>query len=136
MENQSTVEMTEGNTNPTTETDELENLNLSGGDFEPNPEDVRAGEVAEDQPDLPTKDIVLMAVSPLIDILAPAWGVTDQEKEMLAGAYAPVIDKYFPDVGMSVEFSAIAVTAIIFAPRLSMPRKIEQPEEGDNGAES
>jgi hypothetical protein len=105
------------------------------GDFEPGPGDVSAPK--SPAPEIPTEQLVLMLVGPLFDILAPAWEVTDGEKQLIAAAYAPVIDKYFPDLDLGPELGAVAVTALVFGPRYSKPRRVEKKEEGrDDGDQS
>ena len=98
----------------------------------PGPEDVASPAPEPESPDIPTDQILLMAIGPLFDIFAPAWNVTEQEKTMLAGAYAQVVDKYFPDIAMGPEFTAIAITGMVIAPRIGQPmREEEGAEDGD-----
>lgn len=86
-------------------------------------------------PDLPTKDVVAMALAPMFAILAPGWGVTQEEVGTLAEAYAPVIDKYFPDMAMGPELTAVLATALVLGPRIGRPRKIEPPAEEQERAQ-
>lgn len=126
MENKPTVETTaEQQQDLAALTAMAEEEQTPGQEPEPQPE----------QPDIPTDKIVLMIISPLCDIFAPGWKITEKEKGMLAAAYAPVIDKYFPDLDLGPEIGAIAVTAMIFGARKDMPRKLEKPakEEGKTG---
>lgn len=102
-------------------------------DFEPGPDDVSGAD--EKGLELETSQVLLMVIGPLADILAPAWGITETEKKTLAEAYAPVIDKYWPDLAVWPEVTAIAVTGIVFAPRIGKPRQ-EQQEGGKDGDKS
>lgn len=88
-----------------------------------------ADETGVDSEELPTDQVLIMAMSPLFDVLAPNWSVSTEEKQALAGAYAPVIDKYFGGVSVGVELQAVIVTVMIFAPRLSVPRVAVQEED-------
>lgn len=67
-------------------------------------------------------------------ILAPAWKVTPEEAQQLAGAYQPLCEKYFPDGPgkWGPEVGAALVTVSILAPRIGKPRKIEAPAEAAN----
>jgi hypothetical protein len=108
---------------------ELESLQIEGDDFAPD-----AGTVAEpeEKKEVPTDKMLLLAISPLFDIFAPAWEVSADEKEALAGAYAEVIDKYFPEFDAGCELNAIIITGMIVAPRIGKPRKIEpESEQGE-----
>lgn len=61
-------------------------------------------------------------------ILAPAWEVEAEESQALAGAYAELLGKYFPDVPSEFgpELGAAFVTVAILATRMGKPRKIEK----------
>lgn len=63
-------------------------------------------------------------------VLAPAWGVSPEEVEALAGAYAPLLQKYFPDgvSGSAVELTAAIATVGIIGRRLGTPRTVEGKE--------
>lgn len=80
--------------------------------------------------DLPTDQVLLMAIGPLFDVICPNWKVSPEEKQALAGAYAPVVDKYFGGVSMGVELQAVAITAMIIAPRIGTPR-VAKPEKSE-----
>lgn len=85
---------------------------------------------------IPTAELVQPLVSLLCVTVAPAWEITAAEQEQLAGAYADVIDKYFPDgVPMGPEVGAIMVTAAIVMPRLGRPMKEPEPEGVANADE-
>jgi hypothetical protein len=50
----------------------------------------------------------------------------------MAGAYAPLVAKYCPDVGaVSAELTAVLVTAAIVAPRIGKPRLKKRAEVAD-----
>lgn len=83
---------------------------------------------ADAGPDIPTKDALSLFLSPLCEVIFPAWNVQPAEIALLADAYAPVIDKYFPD-GFGIEVQALVATAIVFGPRLRMPRKQPNTEK-------
>ena len=76
------------------------------------------------------KSIFVQLLTPSFAVLAPNWGVQGQEVEALADAYAPLMAKYFPDASqVGPEIGAFLVTAAIIAPRLSIPRKVEEKSE-------
>jgi hypothetical protein len=130
----------ENNTNAATASgdDVIKRLeSIDAGDFEPGPEDV-LGPEKEKEPEIPTSQVLVMVIGPLFDILAPAWEVSDEEKQSLAGAYAPVVDKYFPGMDAGPEIVAIAITAMVIAPRMGKPRKIVEKEKegGEGGSQS
>lgn len=85
-----------------------------------------------------TAEIVQQLLSMGFAVLAPGWNVSEPEVEQLAQAYGPLIDKYFPD-GLGdhgLEINAIMITGAVILPRLRMPRKIEQPEQQEGGADA
>lgn len=112
---------------------ELESLQVSDEDFKPGAEHV--AEPVPEKPDIPTDKLLLMAISPVFDIFAPAWEVTKDEKQALAAAYGALLDKYFPDLDLGPEIGAIVITAMIIVPRIGKPRKIEEGDQG-NGNQS
>lgn len=68
--------------------------------------------------------VLTMCIGMTFNIVAPNWEVSEAETQQLAGAYAGVLDKYFPG-GMEsfgVEVGAALVTAAIIAPRIGKPR--------------
>lgn len=80
------------------------------------------------EPVIPTEKLCEMLLAPCFMIFAPNWKVSEQEVQTLAGAYGAVLDKYFPD-GLgdwAPEISAVLVTAMIVAPRMNKPRKVEE----------
>jgi hypothetical protein len=107
--------------------EQLEHLTIDG-DFEPGPDDVTSPE--PEAPEIPTAQVVQMVIGPLFDIFAPNWEVSDQEKELLAGAYGDLLDKYFPDMKTGPEIGAIIVTGMVIAPRIGKPMKEPEEEEG------
>lgn len=71
-----------------------------------------------------TKKELAVLLGPLFSILAPNWNVTPDEVDIVAEAYADVINKYFPGgLSLGVEVNALMATALIFGPRLGTPRK-------------
>ncbi len=86
---------------------------------------------------IPTAELVQPLVALLCVTVAPAWAITEEEQAQLSGAYAAVIDKYFPDgVPMGPEVGAVMVTAAIVMPRLGQPLKATEPEpEGADNAD-
>lgn len=93
---------------------------------------------AIDEPVGPTTaEILAPVLGGLFGILTPAWNVTPGECNELAGAYALVIDKYFPDTVLGCEITAIICTVAVIGPRIGTPRKIESPGTNEEkGAES
>jgi len=80
-----------------------------------------------------TSEIIEPLLQMGFGVLAPNWGVVDDEIHQLAIAYGGLMDKYLPDgVGKySVEIGAVMVTAAVVLPRLKIPRKaemVDQPE--------
>lgn len=74
------------------------------------------------------RDAVALVLAPAFEILAPAWKVTSREVDQLAGAYAAVLQKYYPG-GMAMlgpEFAAVAVTVMVIAPRINTARQSDQ----------
>jgi hypothetical protein len=130
METESTEEtIIEAETGPNDAVIELEGLSVED-DFAPG-----AADVTEPEPPAPpTKELIYMAASPLVDIFLPAWKVSEDEKRAVAGAWGDLIDKYFPDVEMGVELTAIIVTGMVIVPRLGMDRK--EPEEATGPADN
>jgi len=88
-------------------------------------------------PDDTTERLLSQLLGLAFPILAPAWRVQPAECEILAGAWAPVLDKYAPGLVSSfgIEVQAVAVTLAIIGPRLRMPRKLpEEDGQGSDGA--
>ncbi len=106
--------------------EDLEKLQETAADFEPSAADIEQESAAES---VESKQLVLMAISPLFDIFAPNWGVKDEEKEALAGAYGLVIDEYFPDIEANPIVGAVLVTGMVIAPRIGTPRITEQKKD-------
>lgn len=82
-----------------------------------------------------TQAALSLLLQPTFDLLCPNWNVQAAECNALAGAYAPVLVKYFPGgIGkMGPELTAVLVTAAIFGPRIGVPRV--KPEEKPKAAE-
>jgi len=93
------------------------------------------GEVIEAEEVIDDEQAAAM-LSQLIQITAaivcPAWGLQPAECDQLAGAYIPVINKYWPGMEIGPEATAIIVTGAIIGPRLGKPRKVENGgKDGD-----
>lgn len=106
-------------------------------------EEVRQVEIQETAAAaIETVELLQAVIKPTADILAPNWKITDEESAALAGAYGPLLDKYFPDVASDAgpEITAALVTVAILGSRAGMPRKlppVEPKQEGaDNGADT
>lgn len=79
-------------------------------------------------PPLSTADVLGPLIGAGFRIVAPAWGVSEAEARDLAGAWAPVLDKYFPGgIALSVEFNAAIVTLALIGPRWGKPRQLPAP---------
>jgi hypothetical protein len=90
------------------------------------------GAQAEEAPPTPsTGELLTMLLRPLFNVVAPAWEVSDDECELLGQSYGAVADKYFPNLELGVELSAVVTTVMVFGTRWGKPRKIEteKPEE-------
>ena len=76
------------------------------------------------------KTIIGILLGAGFGIVAPNWNVQKSEVDALSDAYAPLLDKYFPDISlMGAEIAAVLTTAAIIVPRLGMDRKIEDRDE-------
>lgn len=74
-----------------------------------------------------TGELLAALLKPTFAVMAPAWGVTDDECVLLGNAYGAVIDKYFPNFDFGVEFSAVVVTLAVFGPRYNRPMRNPPP---------
>lgn len=54
------------------------------------------------------------------------WELDQEEAKTLAGAYDPVLKKYFPNIGNAIgpEVTAIAITAMVLLPRIQETARI------------
>lgn len=71
-----------------------------------------------------TIELLLPVIALACGGLAPGWRITPDEQMQLAGAYAELLDKYWPG-GVSEfgpEVTVLIVTAGVFVPRLGHPR--------------
>lgn len=75
---------------------------------------------------IPTDKLLADLLEPAVTTLRPHWGVTRQECEALGGAWAAVIDKYFPDLEVGPELAAVLITVQIIGPRIAMDRHAKQ----------
>lgn len=88
--------------------------------------------------DMGVREIVGVTISTLAVIvpkISPKLTFTQAEQEQLTNLWAPVAEKYFPDLAVSVEFAALAGTALIVAPKF-MPAGQLDALTGSGGAES
>lgn len=93
-------------------------------------------QAAANTPSIDTKDQLSMLMGPMFGVLFPAWNLQPEEIDGLAEAYAKVADKWFPGgLNLGVELEALMITAMIFGPRLKMPRKApkKQPDSSEGG---
>lgn len=70
-------------------------------------------------------------LNPTFQVVAPAWGVSQEEIAALAETYAEVAATYYPDgVGQLGPWpGAIMCTAMVVGPRMKMPRHLPPPQE-------
>ena len=54
------------------------------------------------------------------------WAISQPEADALAVAYDPVLQKYLPNMSMSVEFTAVLTTGMIFVPKYIEHRKTKK----------
>lgn len=81
-------------------------------------------------PAIPTQELIAPIVAMVCAVVVPAWEITQAEQEQLSGAYAAVVDKYFPEgLPMGPELGALLVTAAVVMPRLGKPTKHAQEDE-------
>ena len=100
-------------------------------------ENTGAGDTGGDDTalEMTTADLLAGILSPLFGLFAPGWRVTEKECSILAGAWGPVVDKYFPGLDVGVEFQAVLITAAIFAPRAGQPMRIIVQETPSDATE-
>ena len=76
------------------------------------------------------KQIITILLGTGFSVATPNWGIQKAEVEAMSDAYAPLLNKYFPDISaLGPEIAAVLVTAAILGPRIGMDRKIEDREE-------
>lgn len=102
----------------------------AGQTLPPLGEDPVTAEQQQQEPEVPTAEVLQAVIHPAFVLLAPNWNVQPEESAALAEAYAPVIDKYFPDAGsgMGPELMAVTVSLAVLGPRLAIPRKAQAQE--------
>lgn len=61
------------------------------------------------------------------------WAMSQKECDALGSAYGAVIDKYFPDFDLGVEFVAVVTTVTVFGPRIA--QDIATPPADDSEPE-
>lgn len=90
----------------------------------------------EQPPQVETAQILGALLQPLFAIAAPGWGMQPNECQALADAWAPVVDKYFPDLQLGVELNAALVTLAVLGPRLRTPARPKPQPPADDQAEA
>lgn len=103
-------------------------------DGQANADTIAIREQGPPQPSMDNAQILGIAISSLNVILERVgehWIITPQENAQLANAWAPVLDKYFPDFQMSIEFAAITSTVIIMAPKYIQHEQLRRTSDGD-----
>lgn len=124
---------------PEPDTAELDSLaaDLGGGEYIPN----ENGEPkAPPEPEVKTGDVVAGLLKVSFDLIAARagdhWALADEEAKAAGEAYGEVIDKYFPEVEMGPEVTAVTVTAAIFLPKYMMHKAVEaEKAKKDGGAD-
>lgn len=119
--------------NDTPHDEKLEDeLNVLEGEIENEPTPRPAGAAG----DLGTAAIVAELLTVGFPVFAPAWNVQANEIDLLAGAWAPVIDKYIPDLSrfIGVEVQALVVTFAVLGPRLTRPRTVDPAPDANETA--
>jgi len=108
------------------ELDELEqratsNDTMSGGDSAP----------AVSVPEIPTAELLKPVLSVSWSVLNPSHPLSDGHSAALAEAYAPLIDKYFPNIAnsMGVELNAVIITGMVIAERMAESAAIRAEKE-------
>lgn len=89
-------------------------------------------------PEIDTAEFIEGIAAPMFAIMAPDL-LKPAEVKALAGAWAPVIDKYFPDLNLGVELNAAIVTLAIVGPKVAAAKaekkaEAERQEAGDQVA--
>ena len=72
-------------------------------------------------PDIPTAEILKPILSVSFGLIFPKRPLSDVHCGLLADAYAPLIDKYFPNISanMGVELNAVLITVAVFGERMA-----------------
>lgn len=89
----------------------------------------------QNNPDMPTVEILVMFFSQIFNIAFPGWEVSPENILKLAEAWAPVADKYLPGGAWGfvekfrVELTAIAVTYMVVKEYSGKPRTLEPDRE-------
>jgi hypothetical protein len=76
-------------------------------------------------PNIPTADLLVPAIAAVCALFCPAWALGPDEHKMLADAWAPVVDKWFPDLALGPEIAAVLVTCTVLGPKIGTPRRGE-----------
>lgn len=78
--------------------------------------------------DIKTGEVLTQILTPVADIVCPAWKLQPAELQQLGDAYGALIDKYFPDglTRWGAELNAALVTVMILGPRLKMARRADE----------
>ena len=102
---------------------------------ESNVESVQSTPDQEQRPeDVPTGEIIASFMEITFNgLIAPRrglhWEMKRDECQAVGNAYGAVIDKYFPDLNVGVEFTAIIVTISVFGPRVAADARLRAEQE-------
>lgn len=111
-----------------------------GGGPDPEPE----------QPKVKTADVLAPLLKITFGIVASKkgghWNLADGEASELGQAYADVMDKYFPDMAVGCELTAIMCTLMVVGPRVAEDKRraderrrqaqADQEQGGDDAAKN
>ncbi len=103
----------------------------------PSDQDIAPGQPAPADNDMPTGDLVGELLNLTVNgVVAPMrgshWNMTEQECRSLGNAYGAVLDKYFPNLSMGAEVTALVVTVTVVGPRIAKDMEIAAMQ--NNGA--
>lgn len=131
-----------GDSNAGSEKDQLRDLsrlaNENAGDYVPGGDGIGSG--TGGSRDAADGALIAGLVSTICTLVATRrgehWKLTEDEAAMFGAAADPVIRKYAPDMEASPEFTLIAVTLAVFAPRVMTDLKLQEAandDEADSG---
>lgn len=99
--------------------------------------DEQSGESAESEAGIDAVQMIASMLHLSCAIIAPAWEVSESEAGALAAAYVPLVEKYMPGgLRFGPELQAIAVTMIVFGPRIGKPRKNHTDSKTEKNADN
>ena len=84
---------------------------------------------APPEPALKNDDVLraaLKSANVILERVGDHWMISDIEIEQLVLVWTPVLEKYFPDFQMSIEFAAISTTIVIAAPKYFQHEKLRK----------